>query len=92
MKNPSIKWLSVALAFVPGLITLIIFATGARILSSTASIIVNLAAFLWLGVTIVHYRRERTLSAAKLFAFLMIVLPGPVVLSYIWLMQHLLIR
>jgi hypothetical protein len=76
----SFKWASVALAFVPGLMTVSIFVTEPSILASTAAIIVDFIAFLWIAVTVIYYRRTRTFAAAKL-----IVLPGPVLLTWIWI-------
>jgi hypothetical protein len=45
---------------------------------------INLAAFLWLGLTVLHYKRTRTISAAWLFALFPIAFAEPVLLFYRW--------
>ena len=85
----SLKWASVALAFVPGLMTVSIFVTEPPILASTAAIIVDFIAFLWIAVTVIYYRRTRTFAAAKLFALLLIVLPRSVFLISFWVTTSL---
>ena len=47
--------------------------------------LVNLTAFLWLGLTIFHYRRTRTQSAAWLFALFPIAFVEPVLLLCLWI-------
>jgi hypothetical protein len=42
--------------------------------------LINLTAFLWLGLTIFHYRRTRTRGAAWLFALFPIAFVEPVLL------------
>lgn len=46
--------------------------------------LVNLAAFLWLGLTVFHYRRTRTRNAAWLFALFPIAFAEPVLLFCLW--------
>jgi len=46
---------------------------------------VNLTAFLWLGLTVFHYRRTRTKNAAWLFALFPIAFAEPILLLCLWL-------
>lgn len=46
--------------------------------------LVNLTAFLWLGLTVFHYRRTRTRNAAWLFALFPIAFAEPVLLFCLW--------
>jgi hypothetical protein len=45
---------------------------------------INLTAFLWLGLTVLHYRHTRTKSAAWLFALFPIAFAEPVLLLCLW--------
>jgi hypothetical protein len=45
---------------------------------------INLTAFLWLGLTIFHYRRTRTKTSAWLFALLPVAFAEPVLLLCLW--------
>ncbi|HLZ51230.1 MAG TPA: hypothetical protein VKP61_10780 [Candidatus Acidoferrum sp.] len=45
---------------------------------------INLAAFLWLGLTVLYYRHIRTKSAAWLFALFPIAFAEPVLLFCLW--------
>ncbi|MGC1675358.1 MAG: hypothetical protein WA739_24065, partial [Candidatus Acidiferrales bacterium] len=84
MKNSSITKLCVALAFVPGLISVIIIALDIGLPNWVLVLTVDLPAFLWFGITLIHYRRIRTTSAAWLFALLPIAFFEPGLLAYLW--------
>jgi hypothetical protein len=45
---------------------------------------VNLSAFLWLGLTVFHYRRTQTKKAAWLFALFPVAFAEPVLLFCLW--------
>jgi hypothetical protein len=91
MKTSSLKWLSIALAFVPGTVTVAFLATKSQITSGAAAILVDLAALLWLGVMVVYYRQTRTPAATRLFTVLLLVaLPGPALCSFLWWMSSLM--
>ena len=75
----------VALAFVPLLITAwdihrdVEYSERQMLFNLT-----NLTAFLWLGLTVFHYRRTRTKNAAWLFALFPIAFAEPVLLFCLW--------
>jgi hypothetical protein len=46
--------------------------------------LINLTAFLWLGLTVLHYRHNKTKSAAWLFALFPIAFAEPVLLLCLW--------
>jgi hypothetical protein len=46
--------------------------------------LINLTAFLWLGLTVLHYRHNQTKSAAWLFALFPIAFAEPVLLLCLW--------
>ena len=78
--------LCVASAFVPLLITA--WDIHADVALSQWQVFfnsINLTAFLWLGLTISHYRRTRTRSAAWLFALFPIAFTEPVLLLCLWI-------
>jgi len=77
--------LCVASAFVPLLIT----AWGIHMdveLSERQMLFnsINLTAFIWLGLTIFHYRRTRTKNDTWLFALFPIAFAEPVLLFCLW--------
>jgi hypothetical protein len=85
MKNSSVTKLCVALAFVPGLISVIIIALDVVLPNWVSVLTIDLPAFLWFGITLVHHWRTRTTSTAWLFALFPIAFFEPALLAYLWL-------
>jgi hypothetical protein len=77
--------LCVALAFVPFLITAwdihrdVAYSERQMLFN-----LINLTAFLWLGLTVFHYHRTRTKNAAWLFALFPVVFAEPLLLFCLW--------
>jgi hypothetical protein len=77
--------LCVASAFVPLLITALdIDADVAYSELQMLFNLINVTALLWLGLTIFHYGRTRTKSAAWLFAVFPIAFAEPVLVFCLW--------
>jgi hypothetical protein len=75
----------IALAFVPLLITAWdIHRDVAYSQRQMLFNLINLTAFLWLGLTVFHYPRTRTRSAAWLFALFPVVFAEPILLFCLW--------
>lgn len=77
--------LCVVLAFVPGLIAVIYIALGVGVSAWEWLFTIDLPAFLWLGLTLVHYRHNRTKSAARLFALFPVAFFEPALDACLWI-------
>jgi hypothetical protein len=75
----------VILAFIPGLMNVVLIALDARVPNWEMVLLVDVPAFLWLGLTFFYYRHTRTRSAAWLFALFPIAFAVPVMLVFLWL-------
>lgn len=85
MKNSSVTRLCVALAFVPGLISVAVIALDVVLPNWVTVLIIDLPAVFWLGVTLVHHLRTRTTTTAWLFALFPIAFFEPALLACLWL-------
>ena len=85
-KPSLIAALCVAFAFVPLLITAYYIHADLE-LSGWSMLFnpINFAAFLWVGITYLHYRHAKTKSAAWIFALFPVAFAEPVLLLCLWI-------
>jgi hypothetical protein len=76
--------LCVALAFLPGAITVVYICLD---IDASHFLLnpIDLAAFVWLGATYLHYRNTRTTGAAWLFALFPVAFVEPALLVSLWI-------
>ncbi len=77
--------LCVVLAFVPFVVAAIYIALDVGLSHLKGWLIIGLPAFLWLGLTCLHYKRTSTKRAAWLFALFPIAFVQTVFHAYIWI-------